>query len=150
MAEPDGVQPGESVAAAGAAEEDRELVADQFAAAIGEDGWPIGQARPVLLAAVGREPSDQAALRGDGRKNRRLAGADGVNGGGVWRKSTEKEERDGGVSMELGGKMGFAGIGVLRQVESGTLVQPNAARAEKRQLAKRQLAKKATRSVAPL
>ena len=64
--ERDSLQPGESLAAAGVAEPDRQLVVDEPAAAIGEDGWPIGQARPVLLAAVDREPSDQAALRGDG------------------------------------------------------------------------------------
>jgi hypothetical protein len=28
----------------------------------GEDGWPIGQARAVLLAAVGGEPPDEATL----------------------------------------------------------------------------------------
>ena len=33
--------------------------------------------RAVLLADAGREPSDQAAVRGDGRKDRRLAGGDG-------------------------------------------------------------------------
>ena len=43
-----GLQPGESVATAGVAEPDRQLVVDAPAAAIGEDGWPIGQARPVL------------------------------------------------------------------------------------------------------
>jgi hypothetical protein len=47
------------VAAAGAAKPDRQLVIDEPAAAIGEDGWPIGQARPVLLAAVGRKPFDK-------------------------------------------------------------------------------------------
>ena len=65
---------------------DRQLVVDEPAAAIGEDGWATGQARPVLLAAAGREPSDQAALRGDGRKDRRVAGADGVDGGGGCRE----------------------------------------------------------------
>src|ERR1017187_1603832 len=33
--------------------------------------------------------------------------------------------------MELAGKMGLAGFGALRQVESGTLVQPNAASGRK-------------------
>jgi hypothetical protein len=33
-----------------------------------------GRLVKVLLAAVGREPSDQAALRGDGSKDLRLAG----------------------------------------------------------------------------
>jgi len=49
--------------AAGAAEEDRRLVVDQLAAAVGEDGWPIDQARPLLLAATGRE-----RRRGDTRR----------------------------------------------------------------------------------
>jgi hypothetical protein len=42
------------MAAAGAAEEDRELVADQLAAAVGEDWWATDQARQVLLAVAGR------------------------------------------------------------------------------------------------
>ncbi len=71
------------MAAAGVAKPDRQLVVDEPTAATGEDGWPIGQARPVLLAAVGREPSDQAALRGDGAEDRRLAGGDGVDAGDV-------------------------------------------------------------------
>jgi len=66
----------------GVAQPARQLVVDEPAAAIGEDGGRIGRARQVLLAAVGREPSDQAALWGDGRKDRRVAGADGVEGGG--------------------------------------------------------------------
>ena len=49
-------------------------------------GGRIGQARPVLLAAAGREPSDEAALWGDGRKDRRVAGADRVEGGGGCRE----------------------------------------------------------------
>jgi hypothetical protein len=57
----------------GVAKPDRQLVVDEPAAAIGEDGWSIGQACPVLPAAVGREPSDQVAVRGDGGKDRRLA-----------------------------------------------------------------------------
>jgi hypothetical protein len=44
--------------AAGVAKPDRQVVVDEHAVAIGEDGWPIGKARPVLLATVGREPSD--------------------------------------------------------------------------------------------
>jgi hypothetical protein len=51
------------MAAAGAAAKDRQLVVDEPATALGEDGWQISEARLVLLATVGREPSDQAALR---------------------------------------------------------------------------------------
>jgi hypothetical protein len=39
-------------------EEDRELVADQLAAAAREDGRPVGETCPVLLASVGRGSSD--------------------------------------------------------------------------------------------
>src|ERR1035438_10291173 len=54
----------------------------RLAAAADEDRRPADQARPVLLADAGREPSHTAAVRGDGRKDRRLAGGDGVEGGG--------------------------------------------------------------------
>ena len=53
---------GKPVAAAGATDEDWQLLSDQLAAAVGEDGWPVGQARAVLLAAVGGEPSDEAVV----------------------------------------------------------------------------------------
>ena len=82
MTEPDRLQPGKPVAAAGADEDDRELVAYQLAATAGKDRGQAGQARAVLLADAGRESSDQAAAWGDGRKDCRLAGADGVDGAG--------------------------------------------------------------------
>jgi hypothetical protein len=66
----------------GAAEEDRQLVADQFAATVCEDRRQADQARAVLLAAAGGELSDAAAVRGDSPKDCRLAGGDGVDGGG--------------------------------------------------------------------
>ena len=53
VAERDRLQPGEPVAAVGAATEDWQLVAHQLAATAGEDRRPIDQARPVLLAAAG-------------------------------------------------------------------------------------------------
>jgi hypothetical protein len=46
------------VAAAGAAEEDRQAVADKFAEAAREDGWPFGHTRLLLLADAGGQPSD--------------------------------------------------------------------------------------------
>src|ERR1039458_4727364 len=61
-AEPAGLQPGEFVAAAGVGQANRELVADQFTATAGEDGWTAGEACTLLLATVGGEPSDAAAL----------------------------------------------------------------------------------------
>ena len=63
---PDRLQPGKPVAAIGAADEDRELVAYEPAETAGEDGWPVDQARPVLLAAPGGESSDAVAIREHG------------------------------------------------------------------------------------
>src|SRR2546422_10899400 len=52
MAERDRLQPGEPVAAAGAAEENRQLLAHQPAAEAGENRRPNDQARAVLLALL--------------------------------------------------------------------------------------------------
>ena len=54
------LQPVEPVATTGAAEEDRELVPDEFAAKAGENGRAAGETRTVLLAAAGGKPSDAA------------------------------------------------------------------------------------------
>jgi hypothetical protein len=62
MAESDRLQVGKPVAAAGAAEEDRELVADQFATTAGENRRQAGQARSVLLADAGGKSSHRAAV----------------------------------------------------------------------------------------
>ena len=69
-------------AAAGAAAARRQLVVDEPAAAFGKDRRQADQARAVLLAAVGRESSDAAAVWGDGAKDCRLAGGDGLDAGG--------------------------------------------------------------------
>ena len=46
------------------------MVADQLAAAAGEDGRSARETRPVLLAAAGGEPSNAAALRVDATADR--------------------------------------------------------------------------------
>jgi hypothetical protein len=46
----------------GTAGEDGQLVAHEPTAAVGEDGWPAGKARPLLLAAIGGESSGATAL----------------------------------------------------------------------------------------
>jgi len=56
---------GKPVAAARAAEEDRELVADQLAATGGEDRRAVGETCPVVLAPVGGGPSDAPGVCGD-------------------------------------------------------------------------------------
>ena len=69
-AQPACLQPGEFVAAAGVTQANRELVAHEFAATTGEDGRTAGEARTVLLALTGREPSDEAALQEYGAADR--------------------------------------------------------------------------------
>ena len=69
-----------SVHSAAAAEENRQLVADQFAATVGEDRRPVGEARALLLTAAGGKPFNAAAVRGDGATDCRLTGGDGVDG----------------------------------------------------------------------
>ena len=54
MAERDGLQPGESLAAAGAAEKDRELVAVQFAALVKTGGRLVKHARHYWLMLAER------------------------------------------------------------------------------------------------
>ena len=44
------------------AQANRELVADQLAAAAGEDGRTAGETCPLLLAVVGGEPSDETVV----------------------------------------------------------------------------------------
>lgn len=64
--------------AVGAAAENRGFVIGEPAAAIGEDGWPIDQARPILLAAARGEPPDAAALWKHGAADCRAALADRI------------------------------------------------------------------------
>jgi RHS repeat-associated protein len=51
------------VATASVADKDWELVADQLAAAAGEDGRSAGETCALLLAALGRRPPDSEAVR---------------------------------------------------------------------------------------
>jgi hypothetical protein len=78
VAERDRLQLGKPVAAAGAAKEDRQLVANESAAAVSEDGWTIDHAWSVLLVATGERASDTAVVRGDSTKDCRLARADRI------------------------------------------------------------------------
>jgi hypothetical protein len=56
----------------------RELVADQRTATVGEDRPQADQARPVLLASVGRRASDAAGVRGDFAENLGAAPTDWI------------------------------------------------------------------------
>ena len=64
-----GLQPGELVAAAGAAKENRPRVAREPAAAAGENRRTPDQARPIFLAAAGGESPHAAAVWGHAAKD---------------------------------------------------------------------------------
>jgi hypothetical protein len=66
------------VAAADVAQAHRELVADQLAATVCEDGRTAGETCALLLAFAGGEPSDEAALWEHG-----AADCDAVASGGI-------------------------------------------------------------------
>jgi hypothetical protein len=73
-------QLGQPMAAAGAARADREVVANQLAAAAGENRRAFNQARTLLLAVAGGEPSDAAAFREHAAENCDAAVASRIGG----------------------------------------------------------------------
>ena len=96
VAERDRVQPGQFVAAAGAAAAGWQLVVDEPATTIGQDGWAAYQARPVLLAAAGGGAFDAAAFRGHGAADGGAPGAGRIGrSGGEANRSKEGEGRRG-------------------------------------------------------
>jgi hypothetical protein len=72
------LQLGEALAAAGAAPEDRRLVVDQLAAAVGEDRRTASETCAVLLAAAGRRASHAAAFWQHAEKDCGAAAAERV------------------------------------------------------------------------
>ena len=66
------------MAAAGVAQANRELVADQFAAAAGQDGGTAGKTCALLLATAGGRASDAAAVWEHGGTDCGAAVASGV------------------------------------------------------------------------
>ena len=58
------------------------MVADEFAARVGKDWGQADEARAVLLADPGGEPSDQAAVWGGAAADRTIAGASGLESAG--------------------------------------------------------------------
>ncbi len=75
VAECDRLQPGQPVATASVAEEDWELVANELAAAAGEDGRSAGETCALLLALAGRRTSDSEAVRQHAENDRDVAAA---------------------------------------------------------------------------
>jgi hypothetical protein len=66
------------VAAVGAAQENRPLVADELAAAVSEDGRTAGETCPLLLAFSGGRTSDAAAVRVDAGPDRAATDTNGI------------------------------------------------------------------------
>ena len=69
---------GEFVAAAGAAQANRELVADQLAAKAGEDGGTAGETCPLLPGSAGGRTSEPASVRSDAGSDRAGTAGDGI------------------------------------------------------------------------
>jgi hypothetical protein len=80
------------------AEANRELVADQPAAAVGEDRRTAGNARPLLLAAVGGEPSDAAPVWKPAAADGGIAGASRISGAARRNQSGRRRGVEGEVS----------------------------------------------------
>jgi hypothetical protein len=111
VAECDRRPPGEPVAAAGPAEEDRPLVADPRAAASGQDRRAFGEPGPGLLALAGRGAADTAPVRDDGAADRGAAGPAGSPG--RWQQGPRSRRRRRGRSGACGasGRGGSSSVG---------------------------------------
>jgi Transposase DDE domain group 1 len=78
------------------AEADRQLVADELTAAVGQDRRSSNQARPILLAAAGGESSDAAVVWKHGAQDRGAAGAHRISCG---RKANRAKEGSGWIGV---------------------------------------------------
>src|SRR6202022_3122597 len=78
VAELDRLQPREFVPAVGAADEGRHLVANQLAAAVGEDRRTAHPTCALLLVAVGRGAPDAAIVWWHAAEDRNAVGAGGI------------------------------------------------------------------------
>jgi hypothetical protein len=103
VAERDRIQLGQPVAAAGAIEGNRNVVVDQLAAATGEDRRPVGKSCLLLLAVVGREPSDAALVRKHAAADSGFAAARWVSSAGRRNQPGRRRGVDEEVSEKLPG-----------------------------------------------
>jgi len=78
VAERDRLQLGESLATISIAEDDWELVADEFTVALGQDRRTTAETCTLLLAAIGRRASHAAAFWQHAAKDRGAAAAERV------------------------------------------------------------------------
>jgi hypothetical protein len=75
------------------------LVADQLAATVGEGRRQADQARPVLLAPVGRGASDAAGVQRDSAADLGAAVTGGVRAGGLPGRKGSEEKKEGRWSV---------------------------------------------------
>jgi hypothetical protein len=73
-------------------------VSDQLAAAAGEDRRPVGKACPLLLAVVGREPSDAAPVRKHAAADSGFAATSRIGAAAMRNQSGQRRGVEGGVS----------------------------------------------------
>ena len=109
-AERTGLQLGESVAAARAADAHRPLVAHQPAAAPRQDRRALGEACPLLLAAAGRESPDPTAVRIDASSESRPCPSRPADGLVHEERQAEARRQSGEVSENAGEPSRFGWI----------------------------------------
>jgi hypothetical protein len=119
------VQLGQFMAAAGVAQGNRELVADELAAAAGKHRRPVGQVRPLLLAAVSREPSNKAFVWKHGSADRGAADGIGAAAAKQIGRNREKEGQEFEKSLQNEAFSGFPlpGRGGTRPLKSSELLK---------------------------
>ncbi len=98
------------MATAGAACADREVVANQPAAAVGEDRRTADPTCPLLLVAVGRGASDAAAVRRRAGEDRGAAVAGGIRRAQSGADFNDNAGAQGEVSAGSSGKSIFSGV----------------------------------------
>src|ERR1035437_2203834 len=110
------------MAAAGVAPANRELVADQLAAAAGEDGGTAGGACPLLLAFAGGEPSDETVVWQYAPADRRAVASGGIDEA-VAGKSIQSQEGTEACLTKPHGKAATSSSG-LALAQSGDCPEP--------------------------
>jgi len=114
VAQHSGLQPGESVAPVDSADRHRRLVADQFAAAGGEDRRSAGEACAVLLADAGRGTFDENTVLGDVAQNRVVASSCKLNDWLQTRRIEPLRTKEEGEVSEKSARDDFDNVGETR------------------------------------
>ena len=116
------------MAATGAAGADRQLVADQLATTVGEDRRPFDKARPLLLAAFSREPSDAVAVCQHAAENRGVAIAGWIADCWVAEKMAPGRARQGPVCEESVPRAAESACEAVEGLEPGSPAEAGAGR----------------------